>query len=172
MARRKGFLSRLGRAIERALGFGEPEQPPEQPEPPERKKGRSTPPPGVQPRFPLYHPKSDSWTGRGAPTAREWNQLKRIGYNYINDGATWNDRLRHNSRGLFSTGNIAVDLRAIINALESGIVSPGDLLQILRQTHSAAEEYAYQQDARRGKRGWRNRNPGLPDELFYYHWGY
>ena len=177
---RPGFLRRI---VERLFG-GTPEpprEPPERPQgpdwfPPPEPPKLPPPPPGggppILPNRPQYDASSDTWSGRGAPTAKEWDRIQTLAYDAISNGACWNKNLDLNDRGEFATGEIAADLAAIIEGLSSGLISKGDITSMLRETRRAASEYALQQDGQRGRARWNSRNRDLPDELFWYHWGY
>jgi hypothetical protein len=82
---------------------------------------------------------------------------------------------------LFSTGNKADDLRAIIQAIESEAITSGQMLHWLNETAQSADDYALHQNPNRGRRRyrwdnmrgeWIFRYPDLPDELGWYHWRY
>jgi hypothetical protein len=128
-----------------------------------------------------YHEDTDTWTGSNAPSQHQWSEITRLAYDQIDDGATFNKDLELNSQALFSTGNKAEDLRAIIQAIESEAMAPRRMLQWLRETAQSADEYALHQNSNRGRRRYRYnsfsgewvfRYPNLPDELGWYHWGF
>jgi hypothetical protein len=121
---------------------------------------------------PEYQRNTDDWTGRNAPSGSEWEHIKALAYDAIDDGASFNKDVEMNRNALYSTGDIEIDLRAIIEALESAAVSPSEVIDILRSVRQASHEYTLQQDITRGTRLWQNRDPSLPEELYWYHWGW
>jgi hypothetical protein len=164
MARGEGFFSRIVNFVRDIFTTEEPERQPERetPEPPEpRGSGRFS--------RPEYDPDSDAWNN---VSARDWQRISDIAYQQLGSGATFNLNVGLNTNGLFMTDDKATDLHAIITALESGAISASELIALLRYRQGAARDVAYSQDTRRGAALWNSRNPRLPEELYWYQWGW
>lgn len=164
MARGEGFFSRIVSFVRDIFTTEEPERQPEReaPEPPEpRGSGRFS--------RPEYDSDADSWNN---VSARDWQRISDIAYQQLGSGATFNLNVGLNTNGLFMTDDKATDLHAIITALESGAISASELIALLRYRQGAARDVAYSQDTRRGAALWNSRNPRLPEELYWYQWGW
>lgn len=171
MARRDGIFSRIARA----LGFGSQRPEPSSkaepaPEPIMRQRTPQTVPSGP----PRYH--NGHWTGI---SNSEWNTIKGIADRNIDLGTTYNKDLDPMQlAGLLSALNLGTSpdeqrYKAIIDALESGVIEADEMIDLLRQADSAADDYAVGQSSARGEVLWQSvRDRGLPDELGYYHWEY
>jgi hypothetical protein len=138
----------------------EPEH--EAPEPPEQRRR-------IRLSHPEYDPDDDSWHG---VSARDWQRISDIAHQQLGSGATFNLNINVNTNGLFITEDKATDLHAIITALESGAISTSEMIALLRYRQGAARDVAYSQDTRRGAALWNSRNPRLPEELYWYQWGW
>jgi hypothetical protein len=163
VARGGGFFSRIANFVRDIFTTEEPSQREPVSEPPE--PGRRTP----RVSRPEYDPGNDSWAGI---TNRDWQRISDIAYGQLGSGASFNMDVGANERGLFMDGDKTTDLRAIIEALESGRISPSDIIALLRYRESAARDVVYSQDTRRGQALWNSRIRGLPDELYWYQWGW
>jgi hypothetical protein len=165
VARGGGFFSRVANFVREIFTTEEPqrERVREVAEPPESHK--RTP----RRSRPDYDPDSDSWNGI---SARDWQRISDIAHSQLGSGASFNANVGYNRNGLFITDDKPTDLRAIIEALESGRISSSDMIALLRYRESAARDVAYSQDTRRGQALWNNRISGVAEELYWYQWGW
>jgi hypothetical protein len=154
------------------------------PEPPRP----SRPPVGEREFFPEDAPQYDSrrntWEGI---SAADWRAMQRYMDKQIREGANYNDALTTRTwntederRNLTPRDRQRLYIDAyppdqrygyIIDVLEGGLVSPEDMLAMLEESDRLAREYA-QGDSRAARQRWESRNRELPDELFFYHWGF
>lgn len=138
--------------------------------------------------FPAGAPQYDAGTNTWAGIDKtQWRQMQRLMDRQIREGANYNETLTTRTwatederRALKPRDRQRLYIDAylpsqrygyIIDVLEGGLITPEDMLRLLEESDRIAREYA-QGDKRAGRRRWENRNRELPDELFFYHWGF
>lgn len=116
-----------------------------------------------------YYPRSDSWNGI---TDEVWDEIKDAADRNIDKGLSYNYEYTGNIQelaSLYPAESSAVQYKAIIETLESGIWSPGEMLEHLESQSEATRQFAHGQDPRMGADMWDERDPDVPEELYGYH---
>jgi hypothetical protein len=193
-----GIFRRLGRAV-KDLVTGHPvkaarevippkPEPPQWPERPEPPRSPILPPPpsgGAPPIFsdhPQYNAASNTWTGRGAPTADQWADIRNRADAITFESAvvfytTAMDRLGIPRGRLIESANLSYPILErpenkysdIIAALENGSFTGNGMIRRLESQYAAIDDRYSSLDSGRGHAAWNQRPHNVPESLYWYH---